>query len=77
MSAAGRSRFAGLLWVLPWLIGLCVFFLAPMGLGAYYSMTDYTMLEPPLWVGLDNDGGEVESRLIDLGRFRNPLAKKK
>ncbi|MCB9889963.1 MAG: hypothetical protein H6836_10355 [Planctomycetes bacterium] len=30
-----------------------------------------------LWVGLDNDGGEVESRLIDLGRFRNPLAKKK
>ena len=54
MSAAGRSKYAGLLWVTPWLIGLCVFFLAPMGLGAYYSMTDYTMLEPPLWVGGDN-----------------------
>lgn len=26
-----------------------------------------------LWVGLDNDGGEVESRLINKGRFRNPL----
>ncbi|MCA8968690.1 MAG: esterase-like activity of phytase family protein [Planctomycetes bacterium] len=26
-----------------------------------------------LWVGLDNDGGEVEPRLIDKGRFRNPL----
>ena len=26
-----------------------------------------------LWIGLDNDGGEVESRLINTGRFRNPL----
>lgn len=26
-----------------------------------------------LWIGLDNDGGEVESRLIDTGRFSNPL----
>lgn len=28
-----------------------------------------------LWVGLDNDGGEVESRLINRGRFENPLRK--
>jgi hypothetical protein len=26
-----------------------------------------------LWVGLDNDGGEVESRLINTGTFQNPL----
>lgn len=26
-----------------------------------------------LWIGLDNDAGEVESRLINKGRFRNPL----
>ena len=26
-----------------------------------------------LWIGLDNDGGELESRLINKGRFRNPL----
>lgn len=26
-----------------------------------------------LWIGLDNDGGEVESRLINKGRFTNPL----
>lgn len=54
MSAPARARCAGLLWVSPWLLGLCVFFLLPMGLGAYYSLTDYTMLEAPLWVGLDN-----------------------
>ena len=40
-------------------------------LGARPGATDARM------IGLDNDGGEVESRLIDLGRFRNPLAKKK
>ncbi|MEZ6197773.1 MAG: esterase-like activity of phytase family protein [Planctomycetota bacterium] len=26
-----------------------------------------------LWVGLDNDGGEVESRLVNVGPFVNPL----
>jgi len=30
-----------------------------------------------LWIGLDNDGGEVESRLIRTGRFRNPLRNRK
>lgn len=54
MSAAGGSRLAGLVWVSPWLVGLCVFFLVPMGLGAYYSLTDYSMLERPVWVGAGN-----------------------
>ncbi len=26
-----------------------------------------------LWVSLDNDGGEVANRFVNLGRFRNPL----
>jgi hypothetical protein len=26
-----------------------------------------------LWVGLDNDGGEVANRLVDAGRVQNPL----
>ena len=26
-----------------------------------------------LWVGLDNDGGEVANRIVDLGRFVDPL----
>lgn len=44
----------GLLWVTPWLIGLLLFFLLPMGMSFYYSLTEYTMLEPPLWLGLGN-----------------------
>lgn len=49
-----RERWAGLIWVAPWLFGLLFFFAAPMGMSLYYSLTDYTMLEPPLWVGLEN-----------------------
>ncbi|MEZ5989050.1 MAG: esterase-like activity of phytase family protein [Planctomycetota bacterium] len=30
-----------------------------------------------MWVGLDNDGGEVEPRLIEFTKFKNPLGKGK
>lgn len=54
MNARRTSSFWGLLWVTPWLIGLLLFFLLPMGMSFYYSLTDYTMLEPPLWLGVGN-----------------------
>jgi len=44
----------GLLFVSPWLIGLLAFYLYPIGASLYYSFTDYTVLQPPTWVGLDN-----------------------
>lgn len=49
-----RQRLAGLVWVSPWLLGLLFFFAIPMGMSMYYSMTEYTMLEPPLWIGAEN-----------------------
>lgn len=49
-----RERRAGLLFVLPWLISLLVFTTYPV-LGTFYlSLTDYSIAEPPRWVGLDN-----------------------
>lgn len=52
---AGRGRlFTGLLWVSPWLFGAGLFVFAPMAMSLYYSFTDYPLLEPPLWSGLDN-----------------------
>lgn len=48
------EKWAGLPWVAPWLFGLLVFFAIPMAMSVYYSMTEYTMLEPPLWIGLEN-----------------------
>jgi multiple sugar transport system permease protein len=50
----GRETIRGWLWVSPWVIGFVAFLLLPMGLSAYYSLTDYPLLERPLWVGAEN-----------------------
>lgn len=45
---------AGLLFILPWLIFLVVFAAYPV-LGTFYlAFTEYSILEPPKWVGLQN-----------------------
>lgn len=49
-----RRTLRGLAWVSPWLIGAIAFLFVPMALSLYYSFTDYSMLEPPLWVGGGN-----------------------
>jgi len=49
-----REARAGLLFVLPWLIFLVVFTTYPV-LGTFtLSFTDYSVIEAPNWVGLDN-----------------------
>jgi multiple sugar transport system permease protein len=45
---------AGLAWTSPWLIGAAVFVFAPMAMSLYFAFTDYPLLEPPYWCGLDN-----------------------
>ena len=54
MPRLDREARAGLLFVLPWLIFLLVFTAYPV-LGTFsLSFTDYSVLEPPNWIGLDN-----------------------
>jgi multiple sugar transport system permease protein len=48
------SSIVGLAWISPWVIGGSLFTLLPMGLSLYYSLTDFTLLEKPIWIGLDN-----------------------
>lgn len=43
-----------LLFIAPASIGLLVFLIWPMITGIYYSFTEYTTLNPPTWVGLQN-----------------------
>ncbi|SDT24640.1 carbohydrate ABC transporter permease [Microlunatus soli] len=50
----GRDNKAGYLFLLPWLIGLLVITVGPMLASLYLSFTDYNLLQPPEWVGLDN-----------------------
>jgi multiple sugar transport system permease protein len=49
-----REAWEGRLFVLPWAIGFLVFTAGPMFYSLYLSFTDYDILSPPRWVGLDN-----------------------
>ncbi|MBT9147473.1 MAG: Lactose transport system permease protein LacF [Syntrophomonadaceae bacterium] len=44
----------GLIFVSPWLVGFLIFILYPIISSFYYSLTDYNILQPPVWVGLAN-----------------------
>lgn len=61
-----RRSWAAYLFLSPWLIGLLWFTLGPMAWSLYYSFTDYSLLEAPNWVGLDN-----YARMVDDTRFHN------
>lgn len=60
MSGGGRGRrgvpdwVVGLGFVSPWIVGFVLFLAVPIGLSLFYSMSDYSMLEPPLWIGTGN-----------------------
>src|SRR5690242_5409231 len=68
----GRARelAAGLLFISPWLLGFLVFTLYPIFASLYLSFTDYRVLAPPRWVGLEN----YTSLLTDTDYFWPSLA---
>lgn len=49
-----RQLAKGLAFVSPWLFGLVVLTLIPVAMSAYFSLTDYSLLQRPAFVGLDN-----------------------
>ena len=49
-----REAIAGYLFVLPWILSLLIFTTYPILASFYFSLTDYTVLESPKWIGLDN-----------------------
>jgi multiple sugar transport system permease protein len=51
---AGRDNKAGYLFLLPWLIGLVLIIGGPMIASLYLSFTDYSLIQAPSWVGLEN-----------------------
>jgi ABC-type sugar transport system permease subunit len=70
-SALLRFHFKwwGLVFVLPAVGFFATFSIFPMLFGFYLSFTDYDLLNPPLWVGLDNF-----SNLVSDPLFRKALA---
>ena len=44
----------GLAFCSPWIFGFLVFTLVPVALSLYYSFCDYSLLQNPVWIGMDN-----------------------
>jgi multiple sugar transport system permease protein len=58
-AATGRARHraqnvAGYLFISPWLVGFFALTLLPMAASLYFAFTDYDILTPPRWTGLQN-----------------------
>ena len=53
-SVLDHDNVAGYVFILPFIIGLLVFTLIPFFTSLYLSFTDYNILSPAKWVGLDN-----------------------
>ena len=49
-----RQLRNGLLFASPWLIGFVFFALYPLVMSIYYSFTAFNVVQPPVWIGLDN-----------------------
>lgn len=49
-----RSLRLGLLFISPWIVGVTVFVLYPLVYSAVISLTRYSGMTTPVWVGLDN-----------------------
>lgn len=49
-----QQMLKGFAFISPWILGFLIFTLIPVGLSLYYSFCDYSLLQEPVWVGLDN-----------------------
>ena len=56
-SPQARRLRLGLLFVSPWIIGFCVFYLYPFLATLYYSFTSFTGIGNPRFTGLANYTG--------------------
>ena len=51
---ARRENLAGWLCASPWILGFFIFTLGPMLTSIYYSFTEFPLISPPQWIGLEN-----------------------
>jgi multiple sugar transport system permease protein len=49
-----RDLRNGLLFISPWILGFSIFLAYPIGASLYYSLCDFSVLQPPHFVGLAN-----------------------
>ncbi|XOQ14486.1 MAG: Sugar ABC transporter permease [Shouchella clausii] len=54
MKGSFHNDFVAYLIISPWLIGFLALVIGPMLASLYFSFTNYDMLSPAVWTGLDN-----------------------
>jgi multiple sugar transport system permease protein len=59
-----RDLRRGLAFSAPWLIGLSLFLIYPLAAALYYSLCDYSVLLPPVFIGLENYRDLVSDELF-------------
>ncbi len=62
-----RALVVGLVFISPALIGLLLFTLWPIIQSLYYSFTDYNILQPPYFLGLENYEDLLSDRVYKIG----------
>ncbi|MCA2218240.1 carbohydrate ABC transporter permease [Jidongwangia harbinensis] len=63
-----RGDRAAYLFLAPWLLGMAVFTLGPILASLYLSFTEYSLVAPPEWLGLEN-----YREMLDDSRLRSAL----
>lgn len=51
---ARQNQITGLLFAMPWILGFLVFLAYPLLASFCYSFTSYSVLRPPIWIGVSN-----------------------
>ncbi len=49
-----KDALQGYIFALPWIIGLFAFIAGPMLASLFFSFTEYSVLDRPKWIGLEN-----------------------
>ncbi len=66
MKSGTRSTATGLAWISPWLVGFVAFMAFPAAMSLYYSFTEQSLLESPLWVGMANYTRMLHDKTLHL-----------
>ncbi len=54
MNSSRRNFVKGIGFLSPWMVGFALFTAVPAGMSLYYSFCDYSILQPPLFRGMEN-----------------------
>lgn len=64
MSNSQRQLRNGLLFVSPWIVGLLVLNFYPLVQSFYFSLSDYSVLNPPVYIGFANYADLLNDKLF-------------